>query len=432
MAKQQTNSGGAQNVDEETPQDPYSDVTQEVEETEDGQEEEQEERQPVLRGTKSTLKEDEDLNEQAHQIAQIEALAKIDPSVKDLPEYKNLMKAAEKIKGKPAKSAKQVVERREEEEDEYEEEEEEDFDAEEDNDDVDVFGVTREEEDAVEIEIDDTLADFIETKYAVKVEKFFDTVDKLRNQNQELSEKADDYDELAKTLAGMPAPVKAAFTAVTEGKDYVSAFNSATTKLDFNKDFDSQDKNKVVKNYFSEGLEKIKAKLEAGKIDDDDYEEQIELLYNSAKPLFTKDKESFNKQRADMIKNQEELQKNFQKSAISSVEKLKEQYPNFSRADLQRVRQRLVDGNIEDTFFNKDGTYKPDAAEKLALAEFGKTVIQELLKSAETRGESRANERIVNRGKKKMTPQKSQQGRSKDAANAIGHLNSAFQDDPYS
>jgi|SRR3990172_6624826 len=413
--------GAAENVDEQHSKDPYSEDDDRAEE---GQ-------------RKSSGKNSTDV---AADITQIEALAQLDPSIRELDEYKNLMKSAEKLKSSSKNQAKRQEKEEEEEEDEEEDEEDENEEREDDSEEGEEdeggknsFGLKKEaKEDSQEIEVSDELADFIEGKYAIKnVDKFFDKVDGWRKASQEASVIRDEHEEIVRDLQALPPPVKAAIDAFSNGKDYISAFNGASSRLDFNKDFDSQDKNKVVKSYFPEEIEKLDKKLEKGDIDDDDYNDKIELLYSSGKRLFNTDKERFNTQRADMIKQQEDKQKIFRQSAISSVEKLKEEYPNFSRADLQRVRQRLVDGNVEGIFYNKDGSYKENAAEMLAYAEYGKRVIQEMLDSAENRGESKANEKIVQRGNKTIRTQKSSVAKEKKASNAVAHLEGQFIRDPY-
>lgn len=422
----------AENVDEQHSKDPYS-----------GDDDGAEEGQRKQTGKSST--------DVAADIAQIEALALLDPSIKDLPEYKNLMKSAEKLKSSGKKNPEPEEEDEEEEEkpvkkttkkvvdSEPEDDEEEEEDSEEEGEDEEeesdnVFGLKRKkgEEETQEIEVSDELADFIEEKYAIKkVDTFFDKVDGWRKLAQEASTIRDERDDIVKELTQLPAPIKAAIDAVSNGKDYITAFNGASNKLDYNKDFDSQDKNKVVKSYFTEEVEKLDKKLEKGDIDDDDYNEKVELLYSSAKRLFNTDKERFNKQRADMVAEQEVKEKAFKQSAISSVEKLREEYPNFSRADVQRIRQRLVDGNVESIFYNKDGSYKENAAEMLAYAEYGKRVVQELLDSAEKRGESKANEKIVQRGNKTMKTQKTVASKEKKTSDAVAHLQGHFTRDVY-
>ncbi len=408
---------------------------------------------PYLDESDDKRKGQSDEQELLSDLKQIENLAAIDPSIRDTDEYKTLKALVDKNRKSSdseeeedeeeeepvKKSSKKIIdedEEQEEEDDEEEEGDDEDEDEEEEEDVEDTFGISRKKgkkHEALEIEVPDEFADFIEKKYSIgKVEKFFDMVDNLRVQNQELSQKAEAHDDIVRDLVSLPADIKAAIDAVSNGRDHVAAFNSASNSLDFNRDFDSQDKSKVVKHYFAEEISKLEKKRDKGDIDDVDFDDKVDLLYGSAKRLFSQEKELFNKRRADLIKQEEDKQKSYKSSIISSVNSLMEKYPRFNKTDAQRIRQRLSDGNLDSIFFNKDGTLKKNAAEKLAYAEFGERVIQELQESAEKRGESKANEKVVMRGNKKVDVKKAQvQKQQRKAQDAVRHLSSEFKEDPY-
>ncbi len=93
----------------------------------------------------------------------------------------------------------------------------------------------------------------------------------------------------------------------------------------------------------------------------------------------------------------------------------------------------MVDGNIEEPFYEKDGSYKEGAAEMLAFAMYGKRIMKALLNRATKDGASKANETIVDRGNKKM--RKASKNTSQEGSQnteAVSHLNTHFNEDPYS
>jgi hypothetical protein len=365
---------------------------------------------------------DADLTETEEQLLHLQSLISIDPSIEESPEYQRLLETVEKVRANGGSATD------EEEEDEDEEEED-------NKDDSNEFGIdSNEDDDTEEIEVPEELADFIEEKYSIKdVNKFFDSVDTWRKQSQEGAKIRDQYEEIVEGLQSLPDDIKAAIDAFAGGKDYKQAFTENTSLVNFREDIEKQDREDVVSHYFKDKYAKLKTKYEEGDLDEDDFEDRVSDLYDSAKKLFNVDKERFEKQRAELMKQQEELAGKFKQSAVSSVERLQQEYPNFSRQELQKVRTRLVKGDIDSIFKNPDGTYKDDAAELISFALYGKRVIQELLESAERRGESKANEEIVRRGSRSMRSSKSQSGKqSKEAIDAVSHLGSAFQQDPYS
>lgn len=367
------------------------------------------------------------------QLNQIEALADIDPSVREMEEYKNLKSIVDKNRTESEET--EYEEEEDEYEDEYEDEEETNEEEESDEEDSgNPFGIGSDEEEyeEVEFEIEEEMADFIQQHYGLKdVETFFEKVDTWRTQSQEGAENSRQLEELNEGLQNLPSEIKSAIQAFANAEDYKQAFNSSASSIDYNKDFKDQEQEQVVKAYFNEELKEIKESLEDGDIDEDDYDSKIELLYKSARKLFESDKKMVVDRRADIMREQEETEKNFKTSVVSSVEKLKQQFPNFSKRDLQKVRQRLVDEDIDSLFYNKDGTYKAEAAEMLAFSMFGKQVMESLLSQAEKKGMTKANESIVQRGNKKPRKGQTQRKQSAEALDSISHLQGQFAKDPY-
>lgn len=360
------------------------------------------------------------------QLNQIEALADIDPSVREMEEYKNLKSIVEKNR----LTEDEEIEDEDEDEDEQEEDEQEEDEDEASN----PFGIgsSTEEMEEVEFEIEEEMANYITQHYGLEdVGSFFEKVDTWRTQSQGGAENTRQLEELNEGLQNLPTDIKSAIQAFANAEDYKSAFNSSSAKLNFEQDFSNQKKEDVVKNYFSEELIEIKESLEDGEIGDDEYDGKIELLYKSARRLFDADKKMVVNRRAEIMREQEETEKNFKGSVVSSVEKLKQQFPNFSKKDLQKVRQRLVDEDIESLYYNKDGTYKEEAAEMMAFSMFGKQVMESLLSKAKKEGISKANETIVQRGNKKPRQGQTQRKQSAEALDSISHLQGQFEKDPY-
>jgi hypothetical protein len=356
---------------------------------------------------------------------QIEALAAMSPEIRETDEYKNLQATLEKVR-----SEQQIAEGDEGDEggegDEYLEED--------DDQESNVFGLgSSVDDDDIEFEIDESMADFITNHYGLNdVSGFFDTVDTWRNQAQKGSKAQGDLDEITEGLQSLPKEIKSAIDAFANGEDFFKAFNSTGGRLDFDVDFAKQDKEVIVKHYYAEQVEKLAQKMESGDLDDVEYDERIDMLYSSAERLFNSDQKMFSERRAEILQKEEDFYEDFKNSAISSVDTLKEQYPNFSGKELQKVRQRLVDGNIESLFVNKDGVYTEEAAKMVAFALYGESVMQSLIDRAERKGESNANEKLVRRGNEKPRASKTQRRQQSEAMDSISHLTGQFSDDPYS
>lgn len=362
--------------------------------------------------------------EMEDQMRQIEALASMDASFANSQEYKDLMAAKQQMSSQSSET------------DEEDEEEYEDEDDDSENEDLDdVFGITKESkvEKEVKLTFEPTkdMQKFIESKYGVKdVAKFFSSADTWRNQAQEASESKRQLELLTADLQAMPPEIRQAVSLWANGDDYSKAFNQ-NQRLDFSSDFSRQDPENLVQHYLSEQYEELLAKLEDGKIDEDDFEDRIQLLAGSTKRMFNSDKQALDEEREQFTQRQKNEFQMMKKSALLSVDNLSKAYPNFSKTEVAKIRNILVEGKIDNLFTKADGSYNEDAAELVAYAVYGKKMLESVKKVAERRGESKANQRIVDTSAKQLRKQKVSGDNQGFNPKEVQHLSSMFKNDPY-
>ena len=358
--------------------------------------------------------------EMEDQIRQIEALASMDASFANSQEYKDLMAAKEQM-------SSQSSETDDEDEEEDEDEEGEDVD--------DIFGITKESkvEKEVELTFEPTkeMKKFIESKYGVKdVAKFFSSADTWRNQAQEVTETKRELELLTADLQAMPPEIRQAVSLWANGDDYTRAFNQ-NERLDFSSDFSRQDPENLVQHYLSEQYDELLERLENGKIDDDEFEDRLKMLAGSTKRMFNTDKQALDEEREQFTQRQKNEFQMTKKSALLSVENLSKAYPNFSKTEVAKIRNILVEGKIDNLFTKADGSYNEDAAELVAYAVYGKKMLESVKKVAERRGESKANQRIVDTSSKQLRKQKVSGNDQNFSSKEVQHLSSMFKNDPY-
>ena len=361
--------------------------------------------------------------EMEDQIRQIEALASMDASFANSQEYKDLMAAKEQMSSQSSETDE------DEEDEDYEDEEDDDEDVD------DVFGVTKgskvEKEVQLTFEPTKDMQKFIESKYGVKdVAKFFSSADTWRNQAQEVSETKRELELLTADLQAMPPEIRQAVSLWANGDDYTRAFNQ-NERLDFSSDFSRQDPENLVQHYLSEQYDELLERLEDGKIDDDEFEDRLKMLAGSTKRMFNTDKQALDEEREQFTQRQKNEFQMTKKSALLSVENLSKAYPNFSKTEVAKIRNILVEGKIDNLFIKADGSYNEDAAELVAYAVYGKKMLESVKKVAERRGESKANQRIVDTSSKQLRKQKVSGNEQNFSSKEVQHLSSMFKNDPY-
>lgn len=354
------------------------------------------------------------------ELQQIQSLVKADPAFAESQEYKDFMAAHNS--------------RRAEEEGEEDEEEEEEQTDDADDDSVeDVLGLTKSSKKskpiALNFEAPKEMIELIEKRYGVKeADTFFGSVDKWREQAQEGARIREEHDAIVNDLQSLPPELKNAVNLWASGHDFMDAFDSGS-RLDWSADFDNQSKEGLVQHYFGDQYDELSDKLDSGDIDEQQYKDQISLLAKSTKRLFSEEKRALDDERASYQTRIENERKQFKKSALDSVDQMSKAYPNFMKKHLSEVRSTLVEGKLDDLFYNKDGTYKADAAELVAFAKFGKQMVETLMKRGANKGRSEANRELVDKSPTAIRKNRNtdgNQGLPKEAQDAIQHLQGGF------
>lgn len=390
--------------------------------------------------------------ERAGQVDHIMAMAEKDPSIKDLPEYKEMLKEIEAAESKTqantgddddndsdsnnsdddSSGKGKGKENATDDDDDNDGDEDDDIDSGLSDED-DVFGLNKGKKGKTKYKFKDEkdVVKLIQKKGFKEMPTFFDSVDKWRNDSQELGEVRTQNDSLIEGLGSLPQPIKEAIQAFSQNEDWQTAFQNQATSLNFDTDFKELDKEAVVKHYFKKKYEGLKERLDADSLSEEDFEERITDFYESSERLFNSDKQTVESKRAAVIKQETANQERFKESALSSVKSLSKEYPNFKASQLKKIRQHLVNGDVNSLFQNEEG-YLNDAAERIAFALYGKAILKTRIERATKDGASGAKEKFFQRGNKNPKTQNSQQGFSGSQANeATSHLKGQFKDDPY-
>jgi hypothetical protein len=364
--------------------------------------------------------------EMQEQLRQIEALAQMDASFANSKEYQDLVNSL-------VKSSNQADE---DEDEDYEEDEEDEEDTDDSDQDIDdIFGIMKSPKKGKEIKLNfeppKEMIDLISSRFGVNdASKFFSSVDTWRNQAQEGSEIKKEYEALANDLQAMPQDIRMMVQMWANGEDYTQAFNGSQ-RLDFSDDFKGQNSESLVQHYFGEQYDELLSELEDGGISEGEFDNRVKLLASSTKRLFNEDKQALEKEREEFLNRQKSEFQNMKKTALLSVENLGKAYPDFSKSEISKIRNILVEGKVENLFMNADGTYNDDAAELVAYAMYGKKMLESVKKVAKRQGESEANQKIVDSSPKQLRKQKSSGPNGGMNKEAVGHLSGVFRNDPY-
>jgi hypothetical protein len=309
----------------------------------------------------------------------------------------------------------------------FEDEEEEEID--------DIFGVTKTSKKDKKININfeapREMIQLISSKFGVKdPSTFFSSAETWRNQAQEGVQVKEEHERLKTDLQAMPFELKQAIQFWANGEDFTQVFSN-NERLEFSEDFNKQEPENLVQHYFSEQYNELVKKYNDDKISEEDFDDRINLLASSTKRMFADDKQALEKQREDFATNQKQEYEAFRRSALLSVENLGKTYPDFSKSEISKIRNILVEGKVDNLFMNADGSYSDSAAEMVAYAMYGKKMLESVKAVAQRRGESEANQMIVDKSPKTLRRLKSSGPTQGAGTKETAHLSGLFKNDPY-
>tara|TARA_Y100000814_G_scaffold96598_2_gene66897 strand:+ start:6982 stop:8205 length:1224 start_codon:yes stop_codon:yes gene_type:complete len=237
--------------------------------------------------------------------------------------------------------------------------------------------------------------DYIYNKYSIDTKKdgfnkFFDSVNKWRNDSQGSSDSKRQLEDIQKSFENMPRPLYNSFVEWANGRNWVEGLGDLNTiSMDYQKPFEQQDSFVMLNKYFPGEYERE---------DIDDKDPIINKALNLAKRQYELEQRSFSDRRVSIENQAKEFQENLSKSSIHSVEHLKNSFPDFSDSHLSEIKRVLDSGEINNLFYTETGVYKQDAAEKLAFLLFGKEELSKVMNKASKEGKSEALKDVVSRG----------------------------------
>ena len=199
-----------------------------------------------------------------------------------------------------------------------------------------------------------------------------------------------------RTLKSLPTDVSLIMDAALKKQDYSQVIQNIAKRgtLDFEKPFANYIDHDLINHYG----EKRFTHEEFKEMD----AEHFSALKNLAKTKYETDQANY---AATIQQNQREadvVQQTFDTSVENSIKLLRSANPDMLEPEIKRIRD-IMTSDLQNTLFNPDGfSYKPEAAERIAMQEFGKDAILaqqhtigDLVAKAQNKGVSLANEQIL-------------------------------------
>lgn len=249
----------------------------------------------------------------------------------------------------------------------------------------------------------------IEEKFSIKdTTKFFESVDTWRSQAQNADTIQRELDNITNSFEKMPDAIFNAYKLWSNGEPWEGAVQGVGT-LDFKMGFNEYDTHKIVNYYFP------------GEFTKDDFTGEnkdsttTKRAISLAKSQYASDKQAVEGQRAGIVDDANAQKERIKTSTASSVAGLKESFPSMGKAEIKKVESIMSGGDLSGLFFNEEGGYVKDAAQKIAMMLYAEKDIanankrvkssQDALKSRVDAGNEKPPAVTSTQGKKPVVPE---------------------------
>lgn len=213
----------------------------------------------------------------------------------------------------------------------------------------------------------------------------------INNDTASFAEIKSKYEALEADIQGLPKDLQLALEDVATGKDWKARFKAAQS-LDFEKEFkDMTTAEKIaVHNFFFP-----EDKLEA----DADIKEKTNMKsIVAAESKFKAEQQIYTQSIQADKDRQKQNTVAWNASVDASLNALKIKYPSFKAQELLKIETTIKKTGLWDMFVNKDGTLKPEAAQRLAFAIYGEDILNTAVAVAKNKGKSEGKEEVIKGG----------------------------------
>lgn len=227
----------------------------------------------------------------------------------------------------------------------------------------------------------------------------------LISQVTDLQKKAEEVSTLESMVntyksqfGSLPPDVANIVDAAISGKEYKSIIQNiaAGASIDLSRDFSEHNTVNLVRQYVQPDMtqEQYDELSDANK----------QAMNTLAKVKYESDQLGWRQATADKANEKAEFDKKFGQSVNTAMSELQKAFPEMDAAALKAVQDKMQFG-LKDSLFNPDNTYKPDAAVKIAMQEFGQDALKEsyntigqLANQMQSRIQGQTYENLVKRG----------------------------------
>ena len=218
----------------------------------------------------------------------------------------------------------------------------------------------------------------------------------------ELKEQAEKFNPVNQRLQGVETMFKnmdpnlyKAVQAHVNGQDWKPIVNENV--IDYSKTFEEVNIENLVESYHPGKITKEDWDEYKDPDGDESVKRVVQTMIDSSKTLFNTNKSTFTLKNEQAILDAQNQQAAFSESVNSAKAAFQERYPEMKPSLLTEIEQEFKNSTFTNIFYNADGTLKPDAFDRLAMAKHGGHLVEQYREIAERKANSKAKEDVLSR-----------------------------------
>jgi archaellum component FlaF (FlaF/FlaG flagellin family) len=228
------------------------------------------------------------------------------------------------------------------------------------------------------------------------VEKVIPKVNEWRGAASKLGELETRYNNLVESVNMMPPELKGVvqqfYEDAKEGTENWKAMIATGPVVDYRKPVTEVPKETLINSFFP-------GKFTAEELMDGE-NKSVQIAYESARDKYVSVQNQKREAAKRKVDSEAQRLKNVSASIESSVSALGTNLPiaAFDDGRKGQIKTMMEDGTWVSQFLNEDGSYKPDAAQKIAFALHGPQTLESVMQVVQAKVTGQMNEQIVDKG----------------------------------
>jgi hypothetical protein len=243
-------------------------------------------------------------------------------------------------------------------------------------------------------------------------DEFKSALDFYKTQKPELEKVKQEHEYVLELLGKAPKELHQALVDFSEGKDWTQAVKNIRP-FDITKQAEQQDAKNLVEYYLPGKFSQEEWEEYTSPDGDPTVKKAIDLSIDIAKRELQKEQDQIQSKANEAVQQAQQRMQAFEQSVETATQNLSKKFEGIDKRYVEKVTEELKSQTFMSLFYNPDGTLKPEAGERVIMAQHGYDLMRQFQHAAAVKARNEERTEILSRGAERPTARQ-QQNSSKE------------------